>query len=510
MAGKQRSEFDNSRPFDVHKWSDYPEINKAVNHIYDEIISLGNIERENKPKTKKYIKILTLDLYVAHVADPTQYISYPRNHNALKNNRYNKLFIKPDLLMKIVDWFFSLDYVTNKLGHYFPSSKRQSRVRATEKLIDLIKYRFAVSPLMVVRHEDTETIILRDEDKKVIDYVDTAETNMMRENLKVINKLLDKTLVNIYLSDNKLCGLNKRMITGEIDDDQKEDTEIPRGSIDYNRRFLHRVFNNSSFEQGGRFYGSWWQGVPREYRKYIKINHMHTVEADFSGMHINLLYALKELKMPYDDPYSLEGMPEGTREVVKRSLLTIINAKDRVSALKSIRKQIREKKVVLPKGVMKIEEVIDPFETKHAAIKEYFFSGQGVFLQKWDSKIAEEIMLLLTSKGIPALPLHDSFIVSHPQDRALKQVMHQAYLNVTGRIAKIDNKTSIINENEDRPKAILEQEQAAKIQGLQLTDEFKQRYRSYYENCQEWKSVTGKENIFMYTKGKLFNPEIYP
>jgi len=507
MALKVQSEYDNSRPFDVHKWSDFPEVNKAVDHIYAEIIDLGNIERENQGRTKKYVKVLTLDLYVAHVADPTQYISYPRNHNALKNNRYNKLFIKPELLAKIVDWFFTLGYVTNKLGHNFPNSKRQSRVRATDKLIDLIRDKFFISPLMATRHEDTETIILRDGKKKIIDYEDTPVTNLMRENLKAINRVLDKTLINLYLPDAELMKLKRRMITGEIECDIEN--EEPRGAIDLNRRCLYRVFNNDSFDQGGRFYGGWWQGVPREYRKFIKINHMLTVEADYSGMHINLLYAKKGLDLPFADPYNLEGLPAGTREVVKQSLLTIINAKDRKSALKSIKKEIRENKLQLPEGVKTIEEIIGPFEAKHEAIRDYFFSGQGVHLQKLDSMIAEEIMLSLAKKGIPALPLHDSFIVSYPQERALKIVMLQAYTKVSGRTAKIDNKTSIIDVNRKRPMAELELEQDRKVGTLKLSDEFKQKYNTYYKACQEWKQVTGKDNIFAYSSIKTFNKETY-
>jgi len=505
MTKSQRSEFDNSRPFDVHKWSDYPEVNEAVDRIYGEIISLGDIKRENQTRTKRYVKVLILDLYVAHTADPTLYISYPRNHNELKNGRYNKLFIKPDLLAKMVDWFEALGYVTCKVGHYFPGSKKQSRTRATDKLIDLIRGTFAVSSLMITRAKDTETIVLRDGNKKKIEYVDTAETDQMRENLRVINGLLDKTLINIYLPDAALVKLNHRMITGKVESDIEH--EEPRGAIDFNRRWLNRVFNNSSFDQGGRFYGGWWQGIPREYRKYIKINRMLTVEADFSGMHINLLYMLKDLEMPFADPYELEGMPKGTRDVVKRSLLTVINAKDRASALKSIRFQIREKKLTLPNGIKKIEEVIDPFVEKHQAISEYFFSGYGIFLQKWDSMIAEETMMKLAEKGIPALPLHDSFIVSHPQERALKIIMQQAYLKITGKVAKIDGKTSIIDENRKRPTADLKQEQDKKVQELELSDQFKQEYSQYFDSCKQWKAVTGKDNIFGYQG--IFSKEIY-
>lgn len=513
MTVKIRNEYENSQPFDVHKWSDYPEVNKVVNIIFDEIIFLDVIHKsylgnaDYRAKVKKYIKVLAVDLYVNHLSDPTRYLSYPRNHNALKNNRYNAIFIKPDLLVKMVDWFNSLGYVQNKIGHYFSNSKRQSRVRATDKLIDLVRNRGLVSPLMIKTHKDTETIILRDKKKKVVDYADTDETDCMRSNLKVINGILDQTLINIYLPNTELTTLIRRMITGQLESDIEH--EEPRGALDFNRRRVHRVFNNGSFDQGGRFYGGWWQRIPRDYRKFIKINHMLTVEADYSGMHINLLYAEKGLPMALDDPYHIDNMPPGTREVVKRSLLTIINAKDRKSALQSIRKQIRERKITLPTGVSKIEEIIEPFEAKHEAIREYFFSGQGVFLQKLDSQIAEHIMLTLAKQGIPALPLHDSFIVSHHQEQALKITMQEAYSRVTGHTAMLDNKTSLIDVNKQRPLKELKAEQARKSTDLKLSNEFKKEYGSYDKINREWKAITGKDNIFPYNPNQIFNKETY-
>ena len=514
MTLRKPSEFENSRPFDVHKWSDYPEVNTVINIIYKEILSLNVIHMnrqrnaDHRTKVRKYIKVLALDLYVNHLSDPSRYLSYPRNHNKLKNNRYNCIFIKTELLAKVVDWFQSLGYVENKLGHYFPSSKKQSRVRATDKLIYLIRDKGLVSPLMIKTYEDAETIILRDEKKNTVDYIDTTETDLMRSNLKIINGVLDQTLINIYLPDTELIKLIQRMVTGKSESDIEH--EEPRGALDFNRRQVYRVFNNGSFEQGGRFYGGWWQGIPRAYRKFIKINHMLTIESDYSGMHINLLYAKIGLPMPFDDPYSLENMPTGTREVVKRSLLTIINAKDRKSALQSIRKQIREKKFTLPKGINKIEEIIAPFEDKHKPISEYFFSGQGVYLQKLDSQIAEHIMLTLAKKGIPALPLHDSFIVSHHHEKALKIIMHEAFNLVTNHTAKLDNKTSLIDINRQRPLAELQAEQDSRSNTLNSSDEFKDKiYATYYRINREWKAVTGRDNIFPYNPNQTFNKETY-
>jgi len=51
-----------------------------------------------------------------------------------------------------------------------------------------------------------------------------------------------------------------------------------------------RIFNNSSFEQGGRFYLPWWQIVPRNIRDALLINGEPTVEIDFPQHHVTMLY----------------------------------------------------------------------------------------------------------------------------------------------------------------------------------------------------------------------------
>ena len=55
-------DYNNSRLLDVHIWSDYPEVNEFINLIYDAYFRQlsGKINI-----TKKHIKIVLLDLYVA-------------------------------------------------------------------------------------------------------------------------------------------------------------------------------------------------------------------------------------------------------------------------------------------------------------------------------------------------------------------------------------------------------------------------------------------------------------
>ena len=71
--------YDLSRPLDVHKWSEYIEVNKFVDSIYDNYFKLQN------PKIiKKHLKVILLDLYVAWKENPLMKLGVHMNNNAYK------------------------------------------------------------------------------------------------------------------------------------------------------------------------------------------------------------------------------------------------------------------------------------------------------------------------------------------------------------------------------------------------------------------------------------------
>jgi len=65
----------NSRPFDVHRWPDDPEVRELVNQVWDEFFQPDEGPRPGpKPKIrhKDMPKVLLLDLYLAWSTDPGQ------------------------------------------------------------------------------------------------------------------------------------------------------------------------------------------------------------------------------------------------------------------------------------------------------------------------------------------------------------------------------------------------------------------------------------------------------
>lgn len=197
------------------------------------------------------------------------------------------------------------------------------------------------------------------------------------------------------------------------------------------RTHLFRQFNNGTFDEGGRLYGGWWISVPKDLRTRITINGQPTVELDFSGCAVRMLYHLRGLECP-DDPYRLEKIAafearkdvpaDHYREAVKALTQARINGTNRD----------KDMMCSLPDGLsfaphFKRDEVTRMIEAKHEAIADDFGSGAGIRLQRLDSDLALSIISGLMEDGIVALPIHDSFIVQATHKDRLFQAMNDRY-----------------------------------------------------------------------------------
>lgn len=451
----------NSRPLDVWRVSNYPEVKSVIKHIFSEMEAEGLTNNRYEKKLKDHIRCIILDLFVAYMTDEEMYIAYSRDaNNYQQGSRYAALFLGYRNVTKVVDFLIDKGYVENVPGRYVRDGSGgrsfQSRMRATDKLLRIVKDEYGVALPMIKRDEKEETIILKDENDNIIEYVDTAETIQMRENLKLINRNLEKHAILLYIWDEDLKLLNEKL---------RRDPE--RSPVDFTKKKLRRIFNNGSFQQGGRFYGGWWQEVLRGCRKYIRITGKHVVECDYSGLHINMLYAMDKLPMPEGDVYHLDGYSnnEVFREFVKRMLLILLNSDDRSKARGALHDAVHRKSTLeLPAEISSTRgedlfPLMDAFESKHEKIKHYFFTGIGIKLQYLDSQIAEKIMLHLSEERSAILPLHDSFIIHHGSEGALNEAMEKAFYDMFGVECKVDLK---YNSWDERGKELREYESMKK------------------------------------------------
>ena len=103
---------------------------------------------------------------------------------------------------------------------------------------------------------------------------------------------------------------------------------------------LKAIFNRASWDCGGRLYstggnGISYQSLPSDIRKSIKIDGKETVELDFSGMHIAMLYAENEMNVPEKIYDFMESEPELV-PLVKHLVLVLINSRTEEAALNEV------------------------------------------------------------------------------------------------------------------------------------------------------------------------------
>jgi hypothetical protein len=197
-----------------------------------------------------------------------------------------------------------------------------------------------------------------------------------------------------------------------------------------------RIFNNGQFDQGGRFYGGWWQNIPSAWRGLIVMDPFNTptLEFDYSGLHVKLLYA-KEGQHYEGDPYTIEGLPQYSRPILKLVLLVALNASNIDEAAHAIRQRINRDGLKWDEEQdMEIDVLIQTFRHFHEELNQarYFFSGYGVRLQYLDSQIAEYVMVEAMKEGIVILPVHDSFIFAEPFKDKVVKLMDTGYERLTG------------------------------------------------------------------------------
>ena len=304
METLSERDFDNSRTLDVHRWSEYPEVNSFVNGIYAEHFA-SSLTEEEKQKLdpeiqKKHVKVVLLDLYVCWLNDPEMCIAVGMSPNLYKaKGRYNSLHISSKTIF-VVGRLKAIGLIDLKPGfndRREGGHSRVTRIWPTDKLIEEFR-KAKFSPFEIASHADRETIVLKDEDKKRVEYDETDETVRMRKVLTDYNRLLaDAHIDCVHLDQPYVLG-KKNKQTGKM-------TRIGIGA---DRKFVYRVFNNGSFTQGGRFYGGWWERIKKEHRLNIRINGERVIELDYSGMHAGLLYAEKGVNFWTigGDPYNID------------------------------------------------------------------------------------------------------------------------------------------------------------------------------------------------------------
>ncbi len=326
---------------------------------------------------------------------------------------YNRKRISVYKLVKVVDWMCANGWCYGSIGsrelvcgevHDFPSW-----VCATPKLTELFNEPMIEQSEQTYR-ETLQTILLRDEGKRLIDYDDTSKTKNMRKVVQALNEVnASYTFID---SDGRL-----------LDNSQ-----------------IVRIFNGS-FASGGRFYrhdiltlsnsilddnGQKVRLEPCKTRLGVTIDGEDVAEVDFVCLHPTLLYDLCRLERPWlNDLYSYLGaVAENERNALKVAVNVLLNARSKRSAICAIDND-------LPKHGLKWNgaDVVRGIEEKLLDVKSRFCNNvsTGLWLQNVESEIMSRVVSNFVAANAPLLPVHDSAIVREKDVDTLVQSMGKYY-----------------------------------------------------------------------------------
>jgi hypothetical protein len=271
----------------------------------------------------------------------------------------------------------------------------------------------------IEREVDREVLVLRGcKDEKTgqaepIDYPETDTTRRLRSEVQEINDHLRKAPI-ILLPDNRQA----RASDGQ--------------PIDPLRKTVWRIFNNGSWEQGGRLYNGFWETMKREDRfRLLRIStRSHPDGEPIANVDHGQLFprlAYIEVGLPPaedEDLYDIVGdglHRDGWKQLVNALLLserTLRNWPEGASAS-------------FPPGT-KLRDTVAAIRKRHAPIAHLFGSGAGLRFMWQESRMLVETLLQLFRRGITALPLHDSVLCPVSAAPIAKATMQNVFANFTG------------------------------------------------------------------------------
>jgi hypothetical protein len=273
-----------------------------------------------------------------------------------------------------------------------PGSRgRQSRFRATTALYGWLRDR----PIRTCLHEP---IWLRDDDRRLVNYQDTALTRHMRKEVEAINA--EMAHISVEFPGVAKEGSYWLAADGHI---------LPRLPA------VRRVFNRGSFKKGGRLYG-WWQGLRAAERAQLFLNKQLVLEPDYRQLHAAIIYAQRELPLT-GDAYETAEFP---RAFGKMAFNIAINAKTYRGAVLAVANELELDRVTASK-------LLRVICAKHKAISDIFCSDLGVRLMKIDSDITLCAVQQCHRKGMAVLPVHDSLIVPETNAEEAGEIMRDAF-----------------------------------------------------------------------------------
>ena len=354
-----------------------------------------------KLKTSETGGCIALELY-KHYRKGSPWLRYSRNRNNW-GYRYHTPLSTRALVLRAIDGFDAAGLIVHdrkQPGQY--NNGRQSSMRATAGLIEIVREVIGREPIPYTPLR--ESIIMRDSGGNLVNYRDSRDVDRMRDNVREHYHVIAGAGI-------KGCPVEQ----------------------------LKRPFIGQ-WGRGGRAYAG-HQQLPKLQRERITFGGEIGFELDFSCANLSMAYALSGAKIPKDG-YSIDGF---YRDHVKAGVNIMLNTPDYIAARWALAAdieridrhrvgvpQLSDDERISPHRRVEAKHVIQAILKRHSAIK-FYRRDYGLELQSCEARIAEKVWHGMAKRGVPCLPVHDSFVVPMSFARLLDDLMKSASHGVVGQ-----------------------------------------------------------------------------
>lgn len=439
--------FDDSNRFDLDLTINNLEVEKMIENM------LPNLPINPKAQVKTYEQAVEyLFMIIANVGKAflqENCVAIPRSNSFLNGETaISKRKLSKRTFLLILNFLRDSGYIREHMGHFDHNEQcgQTSRYWATK----ILQYHFrTLKPSDFRALRTIKPVILHDSQGNEIDFSENKISRFFSEKIISINELYKSNTFK-YINKHEHKLINSYHIYNNPNDIPYINNNKSYPLLGTNDNLYPRIsaiFSRSSFSCGGRLYsipqkGIGWQGLSQEQRKTITINEEATVELDFKGLHVSMLYAIMGVQIK-EDPYS--GLSAELRPLYKTLMLRLLNAKSVCYTIRSMSDTVYtlKRKVLLSPRDLKLLDCIHEYKPKwsiliselmerHRVIRRFFGSDCGIYLQRLDAEMMLNILSVLAQEGIPALPVHDSVIVARSHQKRTIEVMQSVYRRYMG------------------------------------------------------------------------------
>lgn len=329
-----------------------------------------------------------------------EWVSYSRRREWYRGaGRYQGLAYTYDRILAAVDELLALGLIEEQRARPgdHRRTQRQSRMRATEKLLDAFSG-------VGFEHRIHETIRLRDKRGDLVDYKDTAATIRMRRDMDHLNRGLARVRLELpgegVVIEGNLLHVDGATI-------RMTDTPV-----------FYRVFSRGKWNCNGRIY-CWVQNLPASRRADLLIDGQPVVELDYASLHPRMLYAKRGETLDFD-PYIVPDFP---RKRAKGALLVALNAPHVGKAVAALLASVDGDGTAWPYNWPQTRSLVDAVIARNPVIRDDIGADVGITLMNEDADLALRVVKACAKLNIACLPVHDSFIVQQRHEATLEAIM---------------------------------------------------------------------------------------